>query len=657
MREVCWRAKKATQLTYKKSYITHTDNMATVIERIKALKPDEKFCLFEFFPPKTDTGFRNLLARLHRMMALNPLFFTVTWGAGGSTSEKSLDLAATCQKELGVTTVLHLTCTNTNKEVIDNALAKAKEAGERNILALRGDPPRTQEYWTPNCDFKNAIDLVRYIKEQYGDYFCIGVAGYPEGHVDGANETQQNPRKDLPFLVEKVKAGADFIITQLFFDVDKFVAYENLLQSVPELASVVLIPGLMPITTHKVFVRATKLSHALVPREISDRLEAPGNDDDMVKSIGIDVLTKLISEVNRKTEGRIKGYHFYTLNLEKAVAFIIERSPLLNLVDHNQAIDHEDAIGSDSDSEEPVKVTTRKTRRSLTVEDAQLALISDAFSKDRKKIIDISTGKGVLGKDATWDEFPNGRFGDSNSPAYGEIDGYGPNLKLHTPEQIVQTWGTPENTNDISKLFMEYLSGKINVLPWVDTEISSETALIQEELFELNQRGWFTLASQPAVNACPSTDKILGWGPSNGYLFQKAFVEFFIPKKDWDEKLAPKLSQHIEEKTITFYKGDRSGNITSNLPIGENHQNSKTAITWGVFPSKEVLQPTVIDYESFKAWNEEAFLLWVDWARCYKKDTEAYKLLESIYKDHYLISMIYHDFTDEYGLWTSLLSD
>ncbi|KAM9886830.1 hypothetical protein OXX79_013970, partial [Metschnikowia pulcherrima] len=138
-------------------------------------------------------------------------------------------------------------------------------------------------------------------------------------------------------------------------------------------------------------------------------------------------------------------------------------------------------------------------------------------------------------------------------------------------------------------------------------------------------------------------------------LFQKAFVEFFIPKKDWDEKLAPKLSQHIEEKTITFYKGDRSGNITSNLPIGENHQNSKTAITWGVFPSKEVLQPTVIDYESFKAWNEEAFLLWVEWARCYKKDTEAYKLLESIYKDHYLISMIYHDFTDEYGLWTSLL--
>lgn len=631
--------------------------MATVIERIKALKPDEKFCLFEFFPPKTDTGFRNLLARLHRMMALNPLFFTVTWGAGGSTSEKSLDLAATCQKELGVTTVLHLTCTNTNKEVIDNALAKAKESGVRNILALRGDPPRTQEYWTPNCDFKNAIDLVRYIKEQYGDYFCIGVAGYPEGHVDGANETQQNPRKDLPYLIEKVKAGADFIITQLFFDVDKFVAYENLLQSVPELANVVLIPGLMPITTHNVFLRSTKLSHALVPQEISARLEAPGNDDDMVKSIGIDVLTKIISDVDRKTEGRVRGYHFYTLNLEKAVAFIIERSPILNTIDHNQPVDHEDAVGSDSESEEPAKVTTRKARKSLTVDDARLALISDAFSKDRKKIIDISTGKGILGKDATWDEFPNGRFGDSNSPAYGEIDGYGPNLKLHTPEQIVQTWGTPESTKEIAKLFTDYLSGKINVLPWVDSHFSSETALIQEQLFELNQRGWFTLASQPAVNASKSTDKIIGWGPSNGYTFQKSFVEFFIPKKEWDGRLALKLSQHIKEKTVTYFRGDSSGKITSNLPIGGHNQNSKTAITWGVFPSKEVLQPTIIDYESFKAWNEEAFLLWIEWARCYKKETKAYKLLQSIYEDHYLISMIHHDFTDEYGLWNMLLSD
>ncbi|KAK7681230.1 hypothetical protein QCA50_015617 [Cerrena zonata] len=123
--------------------------MPSVKEKILSLKSNERFISFEFFPPKTDAGFRNLLARL-----------SLTWGAGGSTSEKSLDLAATCQKELGLTTVLHLTCTNTNKEIIDDALSKAKSNGIRNILALRGDPPRTEEYWTPNCDFNNAVDLV-----------------------------------------------------------------------------------------------------------------------------------------------------------------------------------------------------------------------------------------------------------------------------------------------------------------------------------------------------------------------------------------------------------------------------------------------------------------------------------------------------------------
>lgn len=633
--------------------------MTTVIESIKALGPNEKFCLLEFFPPKTETGFRNLLARLHRMMALNPLFITVTWGAGGSTSQKSLDLAATCQKELGITTVLHLTCTNTNKEVIDDALERAKIAGIRNILALRGDPPRTREYWTPNCDLSNAVDLVKYIKERYGDYFCVGVAGYPEGHTDSTSETQQNPRKDLPFLIEKVKAGADFIITQLFFDVDKFVAYEKMLRSVPELANTVLIPGLMPITTHKVFLRSTKLSNARVPRDISKRLEAPGNDDNMVKSIGIDILTDMIAQIDSKTESRIKGYHFYTLNLEKSVAYIVENSKLFRQQLPEPAVDHEDAVASDSDGDEMAVKAAQETylnRKNQIIKDTRIASISRALRNDRKAIVDISTGKGALGKDATWDEFTNGRFGDSNSPAYGEIDGYGPNLKLHSTEKVLETWGSPTSEQEISQLFKDYLSGKIDVLPWADQGVSTETALIQEELFEVNDKGWFTLASQPAVNACESSDKLFGWGPSHGYLFQKGFVEFFIPKVEWDTKLSVRLKPLIEEKSITFYRGDSKGHIDSNLRIGEN-QNSKTAVTWGVFPSKEILQPTIIDYESFKAWNDEAFLLWIEWARCYKRDSVSHKLLNSINEDYYLISMIHHDFTDEHALWNTLLEN
>lgn len=640
--------------------------MSTVAERIASLKPDEKFVSFEFFPPKTDSGFRNLLARLNRMLAFNPLFVTVTWGAGGSTSEKSLDLAATCQNEIGITTVLHLTCTNTNKEVIDQALSRAKAAGVRNILALRGDPPRTEEYWTPNCDFNGAVDLVKYIRENYGDYFCIGVAAYPEGHVDGSDTSSQNPQRDIPFLVEKVKAGADFIITQLFFDVEKFIAFDKLLKEHDELKGIPLIPGLMPITTYKVFNRAAKLSHASIPKEILKQVDQVCHDDNAVKALGVDILSEMIDQIDKLTT--IKGYHFYTLNLEKAVASILDKSDVLRQVleGSSYATRFEDAVASDSDDEdEPEKASERditltktiKPRRVSSINDNELtsskALVGKALLNDKKVLVDISTGKGALGKDAIWDDFPNGRFGDSNSPAYGEIDGYGPTLKIHTPAEASTKWGTPESIADLTQVFINYLSGKVDVVPWADSSLSPETALIQEELFQLNEKGWFSVASQPAVNGCKSTDNIFGWGPRNGIIYQKSFIELFMPKEDW-KKLLLKIEL---DKTVTYYVGNKDGEIKSNLPIGPNVKLSKNAVTWGVFPLKEVVQPTVIDYESFKAWNEEAFLLWLEWARCYKKNSKSFELLNSIYENYVLVSMIHHDFINENALWDLLLDE
>lgn len=648
------------------------DNIAlktmSVAEKISSLKPDERFISFEFFPPKTDAGFRNLLARLHRMLALNPLFITVTWGAGGSTSEKSLDLAATCQSELGLTTVLHLTCTNTNKSIIDNALERAKKNGIKNILALRGDPPRTEEYWTPDCDFESAVDLVKYIKQQYGDYFCVGVAGYPEGHVEGTDTAHQNPEKDIPYLEAKINAGAEFIITQLFYDVDKFMHYQDLLSQSLTLKNIPLIPGLMPITTYKVFTRASKLSHASIPHEIESQLHSTSSDDNAVKAIGIRIITEMIDQINSRSNGNIRGYHFYCLNLEKAVASVLDQSDVLRPIMEAPftGVDHEEAIASD---EEDVEVPAKKSRRrssvinendiaapeSAVVGMGHKASANRALLDDKRTLVDISTGKGALGKDATWDDFPNGRFGDSNSPAYGEIDGYGPSLKIHSPEEAVAKWGSPESTKDITRVFLNYLSGMINILPWVDAPLSAETALIQEELFLLNDKGWFSLASQPSVSGTQSSDKIFGWGPPNGFVFQKSFVEIFVPKEEWKNQLYPKLKPLIDTLEITYYAGDANGKLESNLPVGPDSHNSKNAVTWGVFPLQEVLQPTIIDIESFKAWNEEAFHLWLEWARCYKKDSQSYTLLNSITTNYYLVSLIYHNFNDETGLWRALL--
>lgn len=631
-----------------------------VTDKVKALPPDQKFVSFEFFPPKTDGGFRNLLARLSRMKALNPLFITITWGAGGSTNEKSIELAGICQKQLGITTVLHLTCTNTNREIIDNALEQAKLNGITNILALRGDPPRNEEYWTPNCDFNGAVDLVKYIRSQYDDYFCIGVAGYAEGHVDGADSSNQNPVKDMPYLIEKIKAGADYIVSQLFYDVDKFLAYDKLLKSYDELKDIILIPGLMPITTFNIFNKASKLSHASIPRPILDKLVASKNNDDEVKSLGLKILCDIIETITVNTN--IKGFHFYTLNLERAVASILETSDVFSqqavAIDDDQGDFKEDKAKNDNDTDVQgtivnggnntngeIKSSFQKRRRS--------SVANEVDPKSHiKSIIDISKGKGQLGKDANWDDFPNGRFGDSSSPAYGEIDGYGPTLKVSSPEKAIDIWGSPESTLDLSKVFINYLSNVIPQLPWTDLPLQVETTLLQEQLFELNLKGWFSTSSQPAINGCLSNDKMFGWGPPNGIVYQKSFVELFIPKHDWHDRILPQLQQSFDERTITYYIGDKDGNIESNLPRDHN----KSAITWGVFPLKEVLQPTVIDLESFKAWNEEAFLLWLEWARCYKKTTNSYQFLNFVYENYYLISLVHHDFINENGLWDTLLS-
>ncbi|KAG0681886.1 hypothetical protein C6P40_003401 [Pichia californica] len=632
-----------------------------ITDKIASLEKDEPFFSLEFFPPKTDSGMRNLYARLGRMSLLGPLFVTVTWGAGGTTSEKTTDLAVTCQQDLGLTTCMHLTCTNTPKSVIDEALAKAKNCGIKNILALRGDPARDSSVSHGIGEFEYAADLVRYIREEHGDYFCIGVAGYPEGHADGSfEELQQDPKKDLPYLVEKISAGADFIITQLFFDVEKFVQYEKMIRSQPELEKITIIPGLLPINGYNIFQRASKLSHASIPKKMLDEFPVEiQNDDDTVKEIGVDVLVKIIDEIYEKTDSRVKGIHFYTLNLEKSIAHIVNKSKYLAKVVAKKELELEDDTSS-SDDEIDESITTAKRAAYTNRFNTTNKVISDVKavgnvkmthspSSQLQKLISISAGRGVLGKDATWDDFPNGRFGDSRSPAYGEIDGYGPSLKVSS-SRAYELWGYPKTKKDISKLFINYLLKKLDCLPWSELSLSPETSLIQEELMNLNEKNYFTVASQPAINCAPSKDKILGWGPSNGFIYQKAFVEMFVSKKEWDEKLLPKLNE--SGNLVSYYYADSKDTFETNLP-----KNASNCVTWGVFPNREIVQTTIVEEESFRAWREEAFEIWKEWKLLYPKGSDSEKLIDSVLNDYYLVTVLHHDYPNESALWDLLLAN
>ena len=639
--------------------------MSTIKQRYEA--SEGPFISLEFFPPKTKLGKQNLMARMARMTALNPLFITITWGAGGTTAKKTLDLAALAQRELNVPVCMHLTCTNTDREVIDEALRYARDADIRNILALRGDPPVGEEWQAETTsEFQHAADLVRYIKKEYKNDFCIGVAAYPEGHCEGeADGVQQDPRRDLVFLKEKVDAGADFVITQLFYDVEKFLTFEKMFREEVS-TTALLFPGLMPINSYLLFNRASKLSHASIPQAILDRMpQECHSDDNKVRAIGVDILSEIVDEIFRRTDGRIKGFHFYTLNLEKAVAQIVTKATYLSkileedkddeLIDGVGEMALEDFEATEKDGNlrkrrRQSSHTSSQTCNRVLLDENKDPLISREASgaPSRKVVISISQGSGTLGKDATWDEFTNGRFGDSRSPAFGEIDGYGPSLKVSN-KKAYELWGQPKSVEDLRALFIRYLEGSLEALPWSDLGLSPETALIQEELIQLNERGYLSLASQPATNSTPSTDKIFGWGPRGGYIYQKSFVEFFVHKQQWELELKPKL-EPLGSK-VSYYVGDSAEAFYTNLD-----SNCSSVVTWGVFPNSEVLQTTIVEEESFKAWRDEAFSIWLEWSKLFPRNSMPSTFLKQMHRDYYLVSIVHHDFSQCDALWDLLLS-
>ncbi|KAJ3553186.1 hypothetical protein NPX13_g10943 [Xylaria arbuscula] len=591
--------------------------------------------------------------------------------------------------------------------MIDNALEDAKALGIRNILALRGDPPRAAEYRDANENPENAIDegfvwaidLVKYIRNKYGDYFCIGVAAYPEGHADESHPSGQSLEHDLPYLVEKTVAGADFLMTQLFFDTDAYEKFERTLREHPSGAfkTIPILPGLMPIQSYQMIKRTTKLSHAKIPDDIMARLDAVKKDDEKVKSVGVDILCEIIERV-KQVQGGLpgpKGFHFYTLNLEKAVSFIIERAHLIPsspeegaVVDDGPLPNIPDLVINGASSKELHPLDRSQSRRQSTVgsEARNRVIVSSDHTPSnpeyetsqtdvglpagaintRANTLAISEGEGGLGREATWDDYPNGRWGDARSPAYGEIDGYGPTLHV-TRAQAISLWGYPKHLEDVNTLFVRHLKGELSAIPWSEEEVHEETGTITEQLIRLNQRGLWTVASQPAVNGVRSEDPTFGWGPRHGFVFQKAFVEFFISASAW-KTLREKLARAEISETVTYYaanaagdfvSSDSSGGVTAGTSSASNTrydtaESSTNAVTWGVFPGKEILTPTIIEEVSFRAWAEEAFGIFSEWAQVYGKGHESEKLLETARADTWLVNIIHHDYMDKEALWNFL---
>ncbi len=276
------------------------------MKRIKDVFDDqERTYSFELFPPKTDKGYENLLKTIAQLCELSPDYISCTYGAGGGNREKTFDVVQHIEEQHHVIGMAHLTCVLNTKDDIKTIVEDIKSRGIRNILALRGDPPQDQPDWQPTDDnYKYSSELAAFIRANFGDYFGIAVAGFPEGHI-----LCPDRERDAEFLKLKIEAGANFVITQLFFDNKDYFEYIDRLRRIG--VDVRVIPGILPITDYGALQRFCSLCGATVTDEVKKIFEPIQDDKEATVRAGVEFAIRQCKEL---LDGGAPGIHFYCLN-------------------------------------------------------------------------------------------------------------------------------------------------------------------------------------------------------------------------------------------------------------------------------------------------------------------------------------------------------
>jgi methylenetetrahydrofolate reductase (NADPH) len=331
-------------------------------------------------------------------------------------------------------------------------------------------------------------------------------------------------------------------------------------------------------------------------------------DDEKVRSYGVEQCTEMCE---RLLKLGAPGLHFYTLNLEASVTEILDNLGFLKDCRERRAL--------------PWRPSTQDNRRTEEV----------------RPIFWSNRPRSYLARTANWDDFPNGRWGSSFSPTYGELSDYYMFRKFSDPtlqNLRRKQWGAPESTEDVATVFAKFCDGSIDRLPWCELPVQAETGRIAERLIKLNREGYLTINSQPQVNGAHSSDPTVGWGGAGGYVFQKAYLEFFCSR----QKLMTLIERMTQLPTVTYHAVNAQGEKFSSF-----QERNVSALTWGVFPGKEIVQPTVVDSESFMIWKDEAFDLWVsEWRALYEESSRSWEVLTSIHDEYFLVNVVEHDFVN-----------
>ena len=276
------------------------------------LAKDKPSFSFEFFPPKSDEGVAALIQTASTLLSLQPAFVSVTYGAGGSTRARTVEVVKALKRDLGLEAMAHLTCVAASRSELRAVLRDVEAAGIDNVLALRGDPPRGSTQFTPQPGgLAHASDLVELVCSEF--QFCVGGACYPEKHIEAVDFTS-----DLGFLRSKVEAGARFLITQLFFDNEKYYAFVANARRVG--IDVPIIPGIMPITNAEQVARFTSMCGATIPERLRIELENRKDQPEAILDLGVAYAT--LQCVDLLSAG-VPAIHFYTLNKSPASRAVV----------------------------------------------------------------------------------------------------------------------------------------------------------------------------------------------------------------------------------------------------------------------------------------------------------------------------------------------
>ncbi len=285
--------------------------------KIRDMLREERTISFEFFPPRTADGIPGVLDTVSELTAYRPDFISVTYGAGGSTRQFTEDITLRAKESSGVEVMAHLTCAGQSVDELDDVLQRLENAGIENVIALRGDPPRGEQQFTvTEGGLSHASELVSHLRANYE--FGIAAACYPEGHTEAESLEQ-----DLEYAKLKVDNGADFLITQLFFDNDDYFAFAE--RAAAAGIGVPVIPGLLPVLSAPQIRRFTALCGSKIPPDLDAELNRLADDDESVRELGIEYAARQVEEL---WAAGVPGVHFYVLNRSYSVSKILDRLAL-----------------------------------------------------------------------------------------------------------------------------------------------------------------------------------------------------------------------------------------------------------------------------------------------------------------------------------------